>query len=62
MAGILIFADGAPVAFDKPGAIEALSARDILIEIDLAQGAESAEAYTCDFSYEYVKINAEYTT
>ena len=34
----------------------------ILIAIDLNQGRETAEVYTCDFSYDYVRINAEYTT
>ena len=62
MVGIPIFANGTPVPFDKPKAIEALSARDVLIEIDLGDGSENVEAYTCDFSYDYVKINAEYTT
>ena len=62
MVGIPIFADGGPVPFDKPKAIEALATREVLIEIDLGDGAEAVEAYTCDFSYDYVKINAEYTT
>lgn len=62
MVGIPIFANGTPVPFDKPKAIEALSARDVLIEIDLGDGSENVEAYTCDFSYDYVKINAEYRT
>ncbi len=62
MAGVPIFAHGGPVLFDHGKAIEALSAKDVLIEVDLGEGTESAEAYTCDFSYEYVKINAEYTT
>ncbi len=35
---------------------------EVIIAIDLNQGKESAEMYTCDFSYDYVKINAEYTT
>ena len=34
----------------------------ILIAIDLNNGKETAEIYTCDFSYDYVRINAEYTT
>ncbi|MCL2157573.1 MAG: bifunctional ornithine acetyltransferase/N-acetylglutamate synthase [Methanobrevibacter sp.] len=36
--------------------------REIKIIIDLNQGSVSATAYGCDFSYDYVKINAEYTT
>jgi glutamate N-acetyltransferase/amino-acid N-acetyltransferase len=34
----------------------------ILIAIDLNLGNQTAEMYTCDFSYDYVRINAEYTT
>ncbi|MGM9583681.1 MAG: bifunctional ornithine acetyltransferase/N-acetylglutamate synthase, partial [Phascolarctobacterium sp.] len=35
---------------------------DISMTIDLAAGSESATVWTCDFSYEYVKINGEYHT
>lgn len=36
--------------------------KSIVIEIGLNSGGQSAEVYTCDLSYDYVKINAEYTT
>ncbi|MDR2967574.1 MAG: bifunctional ornithine acetyltransferase/N-acetylglutamate synthase [Methanobacteriaceae archaeon] len=36
--------------------------REIKIIIDLKQGFYSATTYGCDLSYDYVKINAEYTT
>tara|TARA_B100000780_G_scaffold156740_1_gene109641 strand:- start:642 stop:1940 length:1299 start_codon:yes stop_codon:yes gene_type:complete len=32
----------------------------ILIEIDLRQGKEEFECYTCDFTHEYIDINADY--
>ena len=35
---------------------------DIRITIDLAAGEGRATVWTCDFSYDYVKINAEYRT
>ena len=35
---------------------------EILIRVDLGRGAAAAEVLTCDFSYDYVKINAEYRT
>ncbi len=35
---------------------------EFTIEVDLGRGAASARLWTCDFSYEYVKINAEYRT
>jgi hypothetical protein len=34
----------------------------ILIELDLGVGVGRGEAWGCDLSYEYVKINASYTT
>lgn len=33
---------------------------DISIRIELSRGAHSETVWTCDFSYDYVKINAEY--
>jgi glutamate N-acetyltransferase/amino-acid N-acetyltransferase len=33
---------------------------DIAIRIELNRGAHSETVWTCDFSYDYVKINAEY--
>ncbi len=38
-------------------------ARDeITIRVELARGGASTTVWTCDFSYDYVKINAEYRT
>ncbi len=35
---------------------------DITIHIDLARGEKEIKVWTCDFSYDYVRINAEYRT
>jgi len=35
---------------------------ELKIELDLGLGRGAAKIFTCDLSYEYVKINAEYTT
>ena len=35
---------------------------DISMKIDLGAGKEVATVWTCDFSYEYVKITGEYHT
>ena len=35
---------------------------DITIHIDLGRGDEKIKVWTCDFSYDYVRINAEYRT
>ena len=35
---------------------------DITIHIDLGRGDKEIKVWTCDFSYDYVRINAEYRT
>jgi glutamate N-acetyltransferase/amino-acid N-acetyltransferase len=35
---------------------------EIAVQVDLARGAAEQTVWTCDFSYDYVKINAEYRT
>jgi glutamate N-acetyltransferase/amino-acid N-acetyltransferase len=55
-----VFANGVPLAFDEQAAHKLLSEPDVLIDADLGLGSGSAVAWTCDFSYDYIKINAEY--
>jgi glutamate N-acetyltransferase/amino-acid N-acetyltransferase len=47
-------------------ALEAAAARmkeaEFGLTIDLKLGKATAKIMTCDFSFDYVKINAEYTT
>ncbi|OGW54110.1 MAG: hypothetical protein A2Z46_00275 [Nitrospirae bacterium RBG_19FT_COMBO_55_12] len=38
----------------------ALKQREVRITIDLHKGKAAATVWTCDLSYEYVKINAAY--
>ena len=33
---------------------------ELSVRVDLARGPAQATVYTCDFSYDYVKINADY--
>ncbi len=62
LQGVPVFAGGAPVEVDR----EALRARmresrvDVLVE--LAEGEARATAWGCDLSYDYVKINADYSS
>lgn len=62
MAGIPIYGNGSGLTFDQDQAIQALGSTDISIDIDLGLGDASATIYTCDLTYDYVRINAEYTT
>ena len=37
-----------------------MKAAEITVRVDLGRGAAVATVFTCDFSYDYVKINADY--
>ena len=39
-----------------------MSKKEFEIRIELARGSAVAKVLTCDFSFDYVKINAEYRT
>jgi len=58
--GIPIFRKGAPVSSTRAKAEKAIKEHDLQIEIDLAKGKECARVWTCDFSREYININASY--
>ena len=62
LGDVQVFHRGMGTDFDQEAARQVLLAPEITIAIDLGQGEETAEVYTCDLSYDYVKINAEYTT
>jgi len=61
-AGVEVVRLGEPLPFDKVELSNKMKANEVKIELDMAMGEKSAVAWTCDFSYEYVKINGEYTT
>ena len=62
LCGTTIYKAGAGAAFDQEQLTAAMGDADIPIDIDLGQGSAQAEIFTCDLSYDYVRINAEYTT
>lgn len=59
---VCIMKNGLGTDYDKVKFQEILEGRDIAIKLDLAIGKAEVTVWTCDFSYDYVKINAEYTT
>ncbi len=59
-AGIEVCAAGTAMPFDEDAALAALSADEVTIEIGLGLGDGCASILTCDFSYDYVRINGEY--
>ena len=62
MAGIPIYEKGAGLHFDGGTAVDALSNGEVEIRVDLGEGTQEADIYTCDLTYDYIRINAEYTT
>ena len=59
---VLVCQNGAGVDFSEPKAKEILLCDEINILIDLHDGTESATAWGCDLTYDYVKINGDYRT
>lgn len=53
---------GAPLRYAESDARATLTGDEITIRVDLDLGTASATVWTCDFSHEYVSINAEYRT
>ena len=53
---------GTPTAVDLTLISAAMNTDEVCIRIDLGLGDETATAWGCDLTAEYVRINAEYTT
>lgn len=51
---------GRAAAYTEDQGAAIMADAEITIRIDLARGAAQATVWTCDFSYDYVKINADY--
>ena len=59
----IVCSQGGSVEFDRDGAHDYLTSREVQIVLDLNMGDEVATVWTCDYSYaNYIKINAEYHT
>jgi acetylglutamate kinase len=53
---------GAPVEHDKQVLKARMREPDVAVEVACAAGDASATAWGCDLSYDYVKINADYSS
>lgn len=53
---------GCALPFDEAIAKSILQQKDLLIRVELNEGTASDRIWTCDFSYDYVKINGSYRT
>lgn len=59
---VKVMQDGAPINVPTEEARKPMLADELIITLDLKVGEASARVFTCDLSYDYVKINAEYHT
>ncbi|HBN85594.1 MAG TPA: ornithine acetyltransferase [Clostridiales bacterium] len=57
---LLVCKSGEAVAFDETHALEILKSDEILLSVKLNEGKFGDRVWTCDFSFDYVKINASY--
>ena len=60
--GIPVMQASSPVAFDPEETSDAMAGELLTLTIDLHDGDTEAQAWGCDLSYDYVKINALYRT
>jgi glutamate N-acetyltransferase/amino-acid N-acetyltransferase len=62
MAGLRVYDHGRALPFDEGAAHKKLLATAVPIVMDLRAGRGRARVWTCDFTAEYVHINASYRT
>ncbi len=62
LGDFVMMADGTPQTFDRAAASNYLKTDTVQIKVGIGNGVGTGTAWGCDLSYDYVKINAEYTT
>ncbi|HOP75417.1 MAG TPA: bifunctional glutamate N-acetyltransferase/amino-acid acetyltransferase ArgJ [Bacillota bacterium] len=62
LGDLLVCSGGTGLVFDEEKAKAILSQKEITIVVKLGQGDTSATVWTCDLTYDYVKINGSYRT
>jgi glutamate N-acetyltransferase/amino-acid N-acetyltransferase len=55
-----VFDHGVPLNFDEELAVKIMKEQEVTVFVDMHEGTESATAWGCDLTYDYVKINADY--
>ncbi|PZD72400.1 Arginine biosynthesis bifunctional protein ArgJ [Acaryochloris thomasi RCC1774] len=62
LGDFVLLQQGTPQDFDAAAASDYLKQDPVIIAVQVGDGEGSGTAWGCDLSYDYVKINAEYTT
>ncbi len=55
-----VFDRGTPIDFDEGFAVKIMKEDEVTVFVDMHEGEAEAEAWGCDLTYDYVKINADY--
>lgn len=59
---VKLIENGVEIFYNKVLAKNILSSAEVLITVDIKMGDEKATAWGCDLTYDYVKINAAYSS
>lgn len=59
---LIVEQGGRAAAYTEAAGAAVMAQEEILVRVDLGRGVAEATVLTCDFSYDYVRINAEYRT
>lgn len=51
---------GRAASYNEADGARVMKPAEIVIRVDLGRGSHTGKVWTCDFSYDYVKINADY--
>ena len=62
LGDFVMMKDGTPQDYDRQAASDYLKNDTVIINVGVGDGDGAGTAWGCDLSYDYVKINAEYTT
>ena len=62
IGSVKVCENGGGLPFDEEAALRELKQREVTYTLDFADGTASDTMWTCDFSLDYVKINADYRT
>ncbi len=62
LGGYQLVKDGMDAGFDEDKATDLFSKDTVTITVDLNAGDAEVTMWTCDYSYDYIRINADYRT
>jgi glutamate N-acetyltransferase/amino-acid N-acetyltransferase len=62
LGDLLVYQNGIGLRFDEDAALEILQKDEIIITLDMKDGDVEDHIWTCDMTYDYIKINGSYRT